>query len=612
MAVNPLKSMGLWRGMELAYEGALPYAIAGIAFWQVRKLMISPAVGKPLTTLELVVMLGGVAALVAWAFSRQLWHIGRRKPVSISVVGTGLGLASVFGMSASVMGGFTKACEKLNGQVIDVTSFISAEGSYSVCQVSGIPGNPYAPGAILRPMWSGDVPLGMWPFLALVCVATAVGIRDRRISPSRLVVRLYDLLGLAPAAGEKGVIGEKAKDGRVQACSNATFWGEICGQLYSADREFLPGEWCGRCNQTYHRADRELTFRVVTLFTDNIDVLNGLERTDTVSWDWGRPMDADARVSGVERWVLLGSVTVPDVISVAQLLSIVHERLGGWKGKEERTQIAVKIAQERASRLYGWIWFGRQTRRLTYARPTTKCVMAIGTTRLRDIVTDSGEELYLQLDVGLLPLELRVAFVKSFIKRDEDESTRRAIVQNSKLDLWVPVAPRLPKAAAGLWVPRVEGDGLRTWLSTDRLRTPDQMDNVAVPLPYSPYEKPESTEPEQPLFGGDEGVEGGEEVTSVTSPYDAPEASIARAEVEEEEPAQPARPRESRVLGIPPLPAPGSLDFMRAPLNEDATDPVLEQRNIAGLYISEWDWLEPEQIQLLRQECLVLRERDRR
>ena len=70
-----------------------------------------------------------------------------------------------------------------------------------------------------------------------------------------------------------------------------------------------------------------------------------------------------------------------------------------------------------------------------------------------------------------------------------------------------------------------------------------------------------------------------------------------------EEPAQYSAP--------PPPPKEGSLDFIRLPLNEHATDPVTDPRNIAGLYISEWDWLEPEQVQLLRQEALVLRERER-
>ncbi|MDG1483430.1 MAG: hypothetical protein P8R54_27815 [Myxococcota bacterium] len=607
MAVDPLKSLGVWRGLELAFEGAIPYAVSGIAFWQLRKLFISPSVGKPLTTLELTVLLGALAVLISWAFSRQLFHLGRRTPVMISVIGTALGLGVVWIMAATVPGGFADSCEELTGSVVELTSFIATENVSSACQIGGVPGNPYAPGTLIRPMWDGYIPGLMWAFLAFSAAMASVGIRDRRMRPSRMVIKLYSMLSLAPTTGSKGAIGEKPKESRVQACSNATFWGEICGQLYSADRDFLPGEWCGRCQQTYHKADRELTFRVVTLFTDNIDVLNGLERTDTVSWDWGRPMDADARVSGVERWVLLGSVTVPDVLSVSQLLSLIHDQLGAWKGKEERTQIAVKIAQERASKLYGWIWFGRQTRRLTYARPTTKTIMAIGTTRLRDIITDSGEELYFQLDVGLLPLELRVAFMKTFMRREDEERAQNAIVQNSKLDLWVPVAPRLPKAAAGLWVPRVEGDAIRKWLSTDRLREPGKMEGVAVPLPYKTYERPPTQELDNPIFEDDdesypdsEGADGAFDVPS-------PELEPVQAEVEyddiEDEVAPPPNP---------PLPSPGTLDFVRAPLNDDATDPVVEGRNMAGLFLSEWDWMEPEQIQLLRQECLVLQERPRR
>ncbi len=597
--------------MELAFEGAIPYAVAGVTFWQLRKLFISPSVGKPLTDLELSVLLGALTVVIAWAFARQIFHLGRRSPVTITVIGTAFGLAAVLGMAASVPSGFKSNCTNtLLGELVDASSFIATDEVLQRCRIGGIPGNPYAPGTLVRPMWDGQIPLPMWLCLALSAALASVGVRDRRMKRSRMIIKLYDKLHLAPTTGTKGTIGEKPKEGRIQACANATFWGEICGQIYSADREFLPGEWCGRCQQTFHRADRTLTFRVVTLFTDNIDVLNGLERTDTVSWDWGRPMDADARVSGVERWALLGSVTVPDVISVSQLLSIIHEQLGSWAGKEERTQIAVKIAQERASRLYGWIWFGRQTRRLTYARPTTKVAMAVGTMRLRDIITDSGEELYFQLDVGLLPLELRVAFVKTFLQRDDEEHTRSAVVQNSKLDLWVPVSPRLPKDKAGLWVPRVEGAAIRTWLSTDRLRDPDKMEGVAVPLPYSPYDKPPSTELDQPIMADDDpDGEATEILETGESMYDAPEAGIdpVPAEVEFEEPAAPVRPRE-----IPPLPAPGTLDFIRAPLNEDATDPLLTGRNIAGLYLSEWDWLEPEQIQLLRQQCLVLQERTRR
>ena len=116
-----------------------------------------------------------------------------------------------------------------------------------------------------------------------------------------------------------------------------------------------------------------------------------------------------------ERWVVLGKITVPDVISISQMLSIAHDdMLKQWKSEDERTQTAIELAQKRASKLYGWIWFGRQNKRLTYARPTTKVQMAVGTTRLRDVITDSGEELYLQLDIGLLPVEMRTAFENLF------------------------------------------------------------------------------------------------------------------------------------------------------------------------------------------------------
>jgi hypothetical protein len=615
VAVNPLKSMGVWRGIELAFEGALPYALAGVAFWQLRKLMISPAVGKPLTSLELTIMLGGLGVLVSWAFARQLWHLGRRDPVTIAIVGTSLGLAAIYGMALTIGGGFKSSCEALNGSIIEWVSFIEVEGPAQLCKIGGIPGNAYAPGTLIRPMWDGHMSLGMWSFLGFVCMCTAVGIRDQRMRRSRMVLKLYELLHLAPASGVGGAIGPKPGDGRVQACKNATFWGEICGQLYSADREFLPGEWCGRCNQTYQRAERELTFRVVTLFTDNIDVLNGLERTDTVSWDYGNPMDADARVSGVERWVLLGSVTVPDVISVSQLLSIIHSQLASWKGKEERTQIAVKIAQERASLLFGWIWFGNQTRRLTYARPTSKCIMALSTTRLRDIITDSGEELYFQLDVGLLPLEMRVAFRKSFVRRNEEEEARRPVVQNSKFDLWVPVAPKLPTGKSGLWVPRVEGSALLSWLSTDRLRDKSKMEGVAIPLPYRPYERRNVEVADTVVIAeAEDAIIDEVEAAEPVSPFELPEPGIVRAEVEEEEEveATASLPEPAQANDPPPPPKEGTLDFIRLPLNEDATDPVTDPRNIAGLFISEWDWLEPEQVQLLRREALVLRERERR
>ena len=50
---------------------------------------------------------------------------------------------------------------------------------------------------------------------------------------------------------------------------------------------------------------------------------------------------------------------------------------------------------------------------------------------------------------------------------------------------------------------------------------------------------------------------------------------------------------------------PGSLDIVRAPYNRSQTEPDLHAIRI-GASISEWQWLEPEQIQMMRQQVLVL------
>ena len=51
--------------------------------------------------------------------------------------------------------------------------------------------------------------------------------------------------------------------------------------------------------------------------------------------------------------------------------------------------------------------------------------------------------------------------------------------------------------------------------------------------------------------------------------------------------------------------SPGSLDFVRVPFNRAQTEPDLKVIRV-GDSISEWEWLEPEQIQLIRQQVLVL------
>src|SRR5690606_30708713 len=107
-----------------------------------------------------------------------------------------------------------------------------------------------------------------------------------------------------------------------------------------------------------------------SLFGDEIDVLNGLERVDTLAWSHGEPIPPDARISGEERWVHMGDIVAPDVITVAQLLSLTHEKVAAWsKSDNPRIAGAATIAKRRASRIAAWVWFGSLSHRLTYARP---------------------------------------------------------------------------------------------------------------------------------------------------------------------------------------------------------------------------------------------------
>ena len=86
---------------------------------------------------------------------------------------------------------------------------------------------------------------------------------------------------------------------------------------------------------------------------------------------------------------------------------------------------AFALAKKRASRLSAWIWIGHEENALTYARPTSRALLAVGPTRLKDLPIEGGERLALQLDIGLLPLELRTAFRQTFL-----DPTRPPLVQN--------------------------------------------------------------------------------------------------------------------------------------------------------------------------------------
>ncbi len=546
MPLDPLQFIGTRRAAEGALESTVPLMVAGAGWYAAYRTLYGASAGRPATTVELTVVLGACVALTAWAVGRQFYIIGRRKPTTIAFWGTLLALGALAGMGPVVRLGFGNLCtDALAGNLVELVDLVDDSLGHTACQTRAVPGNAYLQGTVILPTWNGHLSVFQWLLMAALGVMGALGLRERRIRRTRVPHQVDELLRLAAAAGSAGAAGTPAPTlAQIQACKNPTLWGEPCAQTYSKDKVFLPGEWCVRCQQGFSPAERSLRFTVVSLFTAELDVLNGLERQDTMSWDCGAPMDEDPRISGQERWVVLGTIDLPDVLTVSQALAFVHEVLGSWAGsKDERVKEAARLAKERASRLCAWVWYGRHVSRLTFARPTRDVVFASGPTRLRDILPDTGRELMLQLDIGLLPLEVRTAYKQGFAN-----NSRPPLLQNSKRDVWVPVGPLGPQAKGkGIWVDRIEGAGLRTWLSTARI-PPREAAGVPMPLPYHPVTS------SMPVDGAD-------------------------------------------------LPANAVIDLVRRPIDDKTDEPIMVPT--PGESVAEWDWLEWEQIELLRRQCLV-------
>ena len=556
MGSDPLRSIGLWRAQEGALESGVPLAVVGACWYYAHDLLSTSASGSPYTPVELLAVLGCCVAITGWTTGRQLVIYGRRKPQMSAVFGAAIGLGALFTLRQLVISGFEDACAgEWAGALVNLPALDGSAVVQVACRVGGVPDNPYLPGTFVVPAWSGALSLWHWLAFAVTGALSAIGLRDRRLRRSNVVSKLAGAYRLAPAVGlDSAVVDPKPKDGRVQACGNLTLWGEICGQIYDAEKVFEPGEWCARCHQVYQPMDRTLTLSVVSLYTADIDVLNGLERLDNVSWDPDMVRPQDNRVSGQERWIALGRIALPDGLSVATALSLVHDRLAGWASEgSPAAKEAAALATERASRIAAWIWFGKVVDRMTYARPTPRVTLAIGPARLRDLVPDTGEDLTLQLDIGLLPLELRTAFRMTFLKEG-----RAPAREDTKTDLWIPTA--LPAAAAepGAWIPRMEGEALRAWLATERVHQAS-VRGVSSPLPYRSEEE-------------GWGAEWGSRAT----------LDFVRMA--------------TRAAGPPPSAG--------GPRADDWIEP--DGARVPGDSIAEWAWLEGDQLQLLRQQVLVL------
>lgn len=539
-----LQRLATWRATEGAIELAAPVALAIGAWVWLRGYLGQATAACGITAVEFAALVGAASGVAGWASARLLFLLRQRRPWVGALVAMAVLTALLLSLPGAAEARFRATCkDDLHGEVVQDTlaplATPEAEPARLVCQRDAIAQNAYLPGTLLRPRWSGAISPGFWALLLGCAALGALGGRDRRVLPTRLGERLLRLLPFAPGAGWASSPVRPSEGEDVEACANVTWWGELCGQIYPLSKAPPPGRACVRCHQGYRPAERRLHLKVVSLASADVDELNALEKVDTVSWLAGQPSRVERSQSAKARWVVLGEIDLPDVLTVAQALALVHARLPGWeRAANDRTRGAMQLASARASRVAAWIWGGASEDRLTMARPERDGQLALGPQRLRDLTQGSVDDPWLQLDIGLLPLELWEGRLKPGAAGGQPER------RNLRTALWIPVAPpRLPSEEPGVWVPRVEGDALRAWLQVSAARG-QPVGVSSEPVPYAPQSEAE-------------------------------------------------------------IPRPGAtLDFAMRPIEREHDEPATQ--TTPGESVSEWLWLEREQIQQLRRGALVL------
>ena len=480
------------RVAEGSAELLAPVGLAGLAWGLSVVYLAAPTPAVGVTHLELAALFGANAALTGWAGGRVMYLMRRRHPRWAVGASWALCVVMLLLLPRLSADRFAARCaEAWGGAVVSarVSAARPAPESRPVCKVGGVVGSPYLTGRLLRPRGSGPLNLWVWPGLLAIAGLAALGWRDRCLVPTAIGERVLRGLPYAAAGGwAASPRGGPSRSDKIEACANVTWWGELCGQVYPGDKAPAPGGACVRCHQGFRPAARRLTLRVVSLVSADADELNALEKQDMVSWTPADGPRDELGASGRPRWAVLGQVELPDVLTVAQALALVHARLPGWAeapGSPERAR-AIKLAQGRASLVSAWLWAGAHETRLNRARPEREATLAVGPQRLRDLNPRRGGALWLQLDVGLMPLELW-----------EGRQRPSAGPANLRSALWIPVAaPRRPAQTPGLWVPRVEGDALRAWLRVSRRRASPDQDQLA---PYQPKGAPPGLRGQGPL-----------------------------------------------------------------------------------------------------------------
>ena len=483
----PLTEVARRRAWEQAIEAVLPLALAGALTYATAQVLARPSESQTVTTLQLAVLLGSVAATFGWAAGRQMWTFGWKRLWLLVGVGAVVGTLAVYGMASAVTASFSSLCLELSGEM--VTGGDSLSGKQVSCRLAGVTGNPFLTGTSIRPRWGGVIPLWGWVWSVGLALLGVVAARDLRLFRSRVPFKFYDSFRWQPGGGSASALGEeKIVDGAVVACANNTWWGEPCGQLYSADKIWAPGAWCGRCQLPVQLDSERYTIDVAIPAMSDITRLNALERLDAVAWEPGTPlMRPDASVSGHIRWFRVGRVTFPGVLTVSQALALIYEALPGWGATAELpVQRAAQEAVARGSRLAAWFWAGDVDDRLHLPTPSRSVVLAAGARRLRDFIPGLGQRLTLQLDTGVCPIELRSGFVHRVRRQGAGEGAGKVLHRNFRVFTWIPTAPS-DVLQNGLWVPRLEGAALRQWLATQRNRT-DLPQGATLPSAYVPFQ----------------------------------------------------------------------------------------------------------------------------
>jgi hypothetical protein len=371
---------------------------------------------------------------------------------------------------------------------------------------------------------------------------------------------MIEAFAFGRGAGLAAVRGEPGEDKEILMCDNPTLWGELCGQLFW-EGSITPAQPCIRCGFDFH-AGENISIQTVGVTTNRVDQLNVLEANFSPHEPWRQGLagrdneNIGLSARGAARWESTGEFKLPRMLTIAQALEIIAERLGGGD--------AAGLAKARASRISAWVWFlpggGRWLPNLA-VQPGARYVLAASTERLGDVLERHPGTPFLQLDIGLIPVQLRFG-----------NRRKHGANLNQNLIVWVPVrSPHDRGDRAVSWVPRVETAALRTWLSVVR-RSGEHEDRMDVDvMPYVWPNDPAHPDPERPRAG--RWRDGVGRWWELHSPSD-------------EDPVE-------------------TLTFVRMSWDtrgEPQTNPRL---GLMGARLDEWEWLEREQIEQLREGVVV-------